>query len=144
MADEACLHTMIGLMTALDTIPLRASTLGVMLAGQSMSRVEGRTTLAWCLLGRQLFQQLVHELLAEAQLSRMLLPFRPELEGVDDAHIEQPPCKARPRLLALPPYQVGVVQLIAHIDRASTKEVVMHSAGTANRHSGTSTIPTLQ
>ena len=66
MADEACLRTMLGLMTALDTVPLRASTLGVMLAGQSTSRMEGRTTLAWCLLGRQLFQQLVHEPLAEA------------------------------------------------------------------------------
>jgi hypothetical protein len=38
----------------------------------------------------------VHELLTEAELPRMRLPFGPELEGVDDAHVQQPPRQTRP------------------------------------------------
>src|SRR4051794_32013892 len=79
MADEACLHTMVGLVAALDAIPLRASALGIVLAGQHMSRVQACSTLAWYLLGRQLLQEFEHELLAESQLSGMMRRGRPEL-----------------------------------------------------------------
>jgi len=44
----------------------------------------------------KLLHELVHEFLTKAQLPGMLLPFRPELEGVDDAHVEQPPRQTRP------------------------------------------------
>jgi len=47
------------------------------------------------LIGRQLLQQLMHQLFSEAELPQVLLPIRPELEGIDDAHVQQPPCEAR-------------------------------------------------
>ena len=39
---------------------------------------------------------------------------------------------------------VGVVQLIAHIDRASLEEVVMHSLRAANRNLVTCLVPAVQ
>lgn len=38
---------------------------------------------SWSLLGRQLLQQLMHELFSEIEMVRMMLPDRPELEGID-------------------------------------------------------------
>lgn len=55
------------------------------------------------LFGWQLLQQPVHKLLTEAELPGMRLPFRPELEGVDDAHVEQPPRQTRPAALRFAP-----------------------------------------
>ena len=65
VADETGLHAAIRLMAALDTVSLRASALGIVFAGQRMSRMRTRATLAGDVLGRQLLQQLVHELFAE-------------------------------------------------------------------------------
>ena len=83
---------------------------------------------------RQLLKQLVHELFTEAKLPGMLLPFRPELEGVDDAHVQQPPCQARPRAHGLSAWEVGVVKLRQHIDRAGAVEVVADGARAADRN----------
>jgi len=74
----------------------------------------------------------VHELFSKIELLRTILANRPELEGVDDADIDQPPCQARPGTFGLPAGGVGVVQLIAHIDRASLEKVVMHSLWAAD------------
>src|SRR5680860_529324 len=57
------------------------------LAGQRVSRMATRSTLARYLLGGQLLPYLVPELLSECELARMLLRARPELEGIPDAHI---------------------------------------------------------
>ena len=86
----------------------------------------------------------MHELLSEIELPRSILSNRPELEGIDDAHIQQPPCEARPSLLALPSDQVGVVELIADIDRASTVKVVSDGAWTADRNFVARFVPALQ
>ena len=52
----AALHTVSGFVHALQ----------IMILGQGSSMQDTCSALAWCLLGRQLLQQLVHELLAEA------------------------------------------------------------------------------
>ena len=83
------------------------------------------SVLSWVLINRQLLHQREHEMFAEIQLLRMLFANRPELEGVDDADVNEPPGKAMPGTHGLPAGGVGVVQLIAHIDRAGL-EVVMH------------------
>jgi len=59
------LHPAVGLVAALDAISLRTSTRGKVLAGQRMSRMATRSTLAGYMLGLQLLQQLQHELLPE-------------------------------------------------------------------------------
>ena len=69
-------------------------------------------------------QKLEHELLPKVELVDLLLPFRPELEGVDDAHVQQPPRQARPAAHGLPAWGIGVVKLREHIDRASPVKVV--------------------
>ena len=88
-----------GLVTADDTVSSLFRVLRIVLLGQRISCIGLSARPVWLLIGRQLLQQLVHELLAEAQLPAMLLPFRLELEGVDDAHVEQPPGQTRPAAL---------------------------------------------
>lgn len=64
-----------GTAAAYRAIALLLHTFAEVLAGQRMSGVQTRSTLAWCVLGRQLLQELMHELLAEAKLAAMPLPF---------------------------------------------------------------------
>jgi len=97
MANVRGSHTLLGLATALRAVSVLANEFRIVILGQCWSMQEARSALVRPLLGRQLLEQFVHELLTEAQLPRMLLPFRPELKGVDDAHVEQPPGQARPR-----------------------------------------------
>ena len=66
VTDEARLRASFRSAAAHNTVALLAHTLGKVLAGQCMSRVEACSAFAWGGLGRQLLQQLVHELLAEA------------------------------------------------------------------------------
>ena len=80
------------------------------------------------LIGLQHLHQCVHKLDAKIELPRALLPDRPELEGIEDAHIEQPPCQARPALLALPSYQVASVELIDAIYFTAMEVVVSDGA----------------
>ena len=66
VADDARFHTPIWLMAANNAVALLADTLGEVIAGQRMSRMQACSTLAGDRLGRQLLQQLVHELFTEA------------------------------------------------------------------------------
>ena len=74
----------------------------------------------------------MHELLSEIELLWTILPDRPELEGIDDAHIQEPPCQARPAPASLSADGIRVVKLIHDIDRASMIEVVMNCLRTAD------------
>ena len=76
---------------AYDAHPTGRRMLAEVILGQRSSWFGSCGCPLWPLLRRQLLQQLEHELLAEAQLSRMMRRGRPELEGIDDAHIQQPP-----------------------------------------------------
>jgi len=81
-----------------------------------------------------LLQQLMHELFSEIELLWMVLADRPELEGIDDADIQKPPCQARPAPTGLPADGIGIMKLIHDIDRASMIEVVMNCLRTADRN----------
>ena len=70
-----CSNAANGTAAAYRAIALLLHTFAEVLAGQRMSGVQTRSTLAWCVLGRQLLQELMHELLAEAKLAAMPLPF---------------------------------------------------------------------
>ena len=72
---------MLRLATAYNAVALLAHSIGEVLVGQRMSRMEACSTLARHAVGRQLLQQLEHELLTEAELAGAMLPRRPELEG---------------------------------------------------------------
>ena len=76
----------------------------------------------------------MHELFSEIQLLWMVLSDRPEFEGIDDAHIQQPPYQARPAPTGLSADGVRVVKLIHDIDRAGMVELVMNCLRTADRN----------
>ena len=57
--------------------------------------------------------------------------YLPESERVEDADVDEPPHQACPALAALPAWQIGVVQLIDHIDSAGVMEVVTDRLGAA-------------
>src|ERR1700722_8942030 len=99
----------------------------IVILGQRDGSIGSSACLHRLSIGSKQLHQGVHELLSEIELPRTLLADRPQLEGIDDAHIDEPPRQAPPALLALPSYQVGVVQLIAHIDGAGAEEVVIDS-----------------
>ena len=80
-AKDAGSNAGVRLPTADHAVSRLVSACGIVLAGQRMSRVEGRSTLARSVFGRQLRQQLEHELLAEAELPRVLLRARSGLKG---------------------------------------------------------------
>ena len=60
------LHPILWTAATLDTVSFLRGVHTEVLAGQRMGRMTTRSTLAWDRLGRQLLQQLVHELFAEA------------------------------------------------------------------------------
>jgi len=103
MADEGRSLALLATLTALCTVSVRLHAGRVVILSQRSRRVGACACLVRLLLGRQLLQQLEHELFAEAELPRVLLPLRPELEGVDDAHVEQPPRQTRPAALRFAP-----------------------------------------
>ena len=107
-----------------NAVSSRLRVLRIVILGQRVSCLGSSACTLWLLFGWQLRQQLVHEFLAETQLTGMLLPNRPELEGIHDAHIQKPPRQARPRPHGLPTRGIGIVQLRQHVDRAGAIEVV--------------------
>src|SRR5680860_942685 len=109
----------------------------------SSCRVEGAVA-AWGLIGRQLCEKLVHQLLTVGELTRAMLPNRPELEGVEDAHVQQPPRQARPCATRLPSVEVCVVQLRQHIHRAGVIEVITHRARAADGNLLASLVPAIE
>jgi len=75
MANVRGSHTLLGLATALRAVSVLANEFRIVILGQCRSMQEARSALAWPLLGRQLLEQFVHELLAEAELSGVSLSF---------------------------------------------------------------------
>ena len=132
-ADGMSLHPVVGPVTALRAIAFRFGVLCVVLMGQCDRSIGPSACLRRLAIGSEQLHQGVHELFSEIELLRPILANRPELECVDDAHIDEPPCQARPGLLALPSNGVGVVQLIAHIDGASAVKVVSDGAGSQRK-----------
>ena len=129
---------------ALDTVSVFVGGEWIMIHGQRSGRVGTCSIALRLLLGWQLLQQFVHELLTKAQLPTMLLPFRPELKSVDNAHVQQPPRQTRPAPLRFATRQVGVVQLRKHIDGAGAIEVITDGAGAADRNLATRVVPALK
>ena len=85
-------HTVGGLVAAVGTVSLL---LGVnkMMIFDERHRSVGSSTCLHCLpIGPEQMHQRVHELFSEIKLLRPMLANRPELEGIDDAHINEPPC----------------------------------------------------
>ena len=74
VANDARFHTPVWLMAANNAVTFLADTLGEVIAGQRMHRMEASSTFARGELRWQLLQQLVHELLAETKLARPMLP----------------------------------------------------------------------
>jgi hypothetical protein len=53
--------------------------------------------------------------------------------GIDDAHVDQPPCQGGPILHALPPQSVVAAQLIDCVHLTSVQVVVMDHLGLSDR-----------
>ena len=81
VANDARLHAAVRLATAHDAVALLAHVLREVLVGQCMNRMQSCSTLTRCVLGRQLLQQLVHEVLAEVELAGAMLRARSGLES---------------------------------------------------------------
>jgi len=77
MADEGRSLALLATLTALCTVSVRLHAGRVVILSQRSRRVGACACLVRLLLGRQLLQQLEHELFAEAELPRVLLPLRP-------------------------------------------------------------------
>ena len=133
-----------GALTADDAVAALLCMNGEMILRQCDRSVGSSARLHRLPIGSEQLHQGMHELLSEIELPRSILADRPQLEGIDDAHVEQPPCEARPSFLALPSDQVGVVQLIAHVDGAGAVEVVSDSARAANGNLVAGVVPALQ
>lgn len=142
-ADVAGLCAILDAKAALLTVPLLLRENRVMFLGQRDRSVGSSACLHCFPIGSEQLHKGMHELFSEIELPRSILANRPELEGIDDAHIEQPPCEARPGLLALPSDQVGIVQLIAHVDRAGAIKVVSDGARAADRNFVARVVPAL-
>ncbi len=94
-------------MAADRTLTLYFCMNGVVVSDHCDGSIASSACLHGLPIGSEQLHQGMHELFSEIE-PRSMLADRPQLEGIHDAHVEQPPCKARPRLLALPSYQVGV------------------------------------
>src|SRR4051812_49245028 len=95
-------YSLLGLAAALHAVSVLANEFRIVIFGERMSRVGTCTRSLWPLLEWELLHQFAHELLTEPEVSRAGLADGPECEGIDDAHVEQPPCQARPRSSRLP------------------------------------------
>src|SRR3954468_10805104 len=108
-ADVASLRSTPGADTAVLAISLLFRDHRIMLSGQRNRSIRTSACLHCLPIGSEQLHQGAHELFSEVELLGSVRADRPQLEGIDDAHVDEPPCEARPGLLALPPDEVGVV-----------------------------------
>src|SRR5680860_954517 len=137
-------YASVWLVTAHGTVPSPLCMRQVMILDQRHRSIGSSACPHSLPIGSEQLHQGMHELFSEIELPRSMLADCPELEGIDDAHIQQPPCETRPGLLAPPSYQVGVVQLIAHVNGASAIEVVSDGARAADGNLVARVVPALQ
>ena len=94
-ADVASLRAALGADAALLTIPLFLRENRVMLLGKRDS-CAGSSACLHCLpIGSEQLHQRAHELFTEIELPRSILADPPQLEGIHNAHVQQPPREAR-------------------------------------------------
>ena len=84
--------TVVRTLAADDAVATFVCVNGVMILGERNRRIRASTCLYSLPVAREQLHQGMHKLLSEIELPWSFLPNRPELEGIDDAHIEQPPC----------------------------------------------------
>src|ERR1700722_1487249 len=109
-------HPAVGPCAALLAVTWAWQQHSVMLLGQR-GTTRGRMSCAlWPSIGRQTLHELVSELHAEGEVAVVGLLHSPQPERIEDADVDEPPHQARPALTTLPAWQIGVVQLIDHID----------------------------
>jgi hypothetical protein len=91
-ANEMSLLSGSRLLAAYCAVFLFRSVCRVVLMSQVGRESITHSTLAWHLLGWQLCEQLMHQLDSKLKVSSSLVRSGPELEGIDDAHVQKPPC----------------------------------------------------
>ena len=92
------------------------------------SRGKGSCTLRPS-IGRQTLHEFASELHPEGEVRLVGVLDLPQPECVENADIDEPPHQTCPALTTLPAWQIGVVQLIDHIDSAGVMEVVTDRLG---------------
>ena len=80
-----------GARTAMNTISIFLREHQVVISHQSYCCVGSSACLHRFLIRSEQLHKGMHELLAEIELPRSILSNRPQLEGIHNAHIQQPP-----------------------------------------------------
>ena len=90
-ADEGGFLAMSSPVAAYDAVSFLSSSNQMVILDQRHRCVGSSTHLHRLPIGSELLHQGVHEFFSKVELLRSFLPNRPQLEGVDDADVDQPP-----------------------------------------------------
>ena len=96
----------------------------VMILCQCASTRGAVSTAQWPAISWQAVHEFTGQLHAEGQVRLVGVLRLPQPERVENADVDEPPYQACPTLTTLPSWQIGVVQLIDHIDSTGVMEVV--------------------
>lgn len=91
-ADDASLSALERTVRADCAVPSLLCVLRIVVLHQRDGSIGPSACLHRLAIGSEQLHQGLHELFSEIELSWSILADRPQLEGIDDAHIEQPPC----------------------------------------------------
>src|SRR5271168_3421944 len=110
--------------TALHAITACRREHRVMILCQCASTRGSVSTAQWPAISWQTVHEFTGQLHAEREVRLLGVLRLPEPERIEDADVDEPPHQACPALTTLPSWQIGVVQLIDHIDSTGVMEVV--------------------